>query len=618
MQSTRLQLVFYVALVGLFFIGCAILLFAPSGQLRQAYIQESWLLSFMCTVGILMGTCDDRFIRGFVGVLFLVILVRCASVQKLGCWFLSPKIFYDTRLFAGLILLLYCLIFLLWPLKWPLVCSNLGIWSFGFESHYAMTVLPGWDMSMQGTGLTPIARTNYGMGIPLLMALPLKTFPILGISSRNLPLCIKIFQIITISLISVILWQVNRKATLWGISIILLAVGFTLNNLSAAVLCPNQSGIRYVPLLLLLLIIAFQTRKKEISFWLLGTTTSLVILLNPETGVAALAGMIVLIVLKAYDPKVPFQSIFKALGQFALFFMISGGLWFVLLRNLYLSPPRNLFTFFNMFLKGYGGMVEKPQFVATLTFFFATKALLEGILAVRQNDRSWKSVYQASLGTIILVWMPYYINRMLFPNLWFQIVLLFLLMAPRWNQKVLKDQLRGSWAVSGSIIFLCFVGGQLMSSLPELRAQLKNARQVNEELKQGRFISLVNGIEIPLGEARAFQEQITVLPKNKKEVLVLSNTPTTIRLLGWNKGFPWYDVVMEQLSKQSTDTVVSWLDREGPHWIYANSLESFTGRANTDRCRILFESILSRLQKYRFMTQNTGWLIFERISSDSK
>jgi hypothetical protein len=77
-----------------------------------------------------------------------------------------------------------------------------------------MTVLPGWDMSMQGTGLTPIARTNYGMGIPLLMALPLKTFPILGISSRNLPLCIKIFQIITISLISVILWRVNRKATL--------------------------------------------------------------------------------------------------------------------------------------------------------------------------------------------------------------------------------------------------------------------------------------------------------------------------------------------------------------------------------------------------------------------
>lgn len=375
----------------------------------------------------------------------------------------------------------------------------------------------------------------------------LKIFLILGISSANLVLCVKIFQIIAVSLISLILWQVNRKATLWGALIISLAVGFTLNNLSAAVFCPNQSGIRFVPLLFSLLIIALASIKKEPQFWLLGTTMSLVILLNPETGLATLEGMLVLIVLKAYHPKVPFQSIFKALGRFALFFIMSGAIWFFLLRTLYLSPPHNLFTFFNMFLKGYGGLVEKPQFIATLAFFFATQALLQGILAVRQNDRSWISMYQASLGTIILVWMPYYINRMGFWNLWFQIVLLLLLMAPRWNQKFLKDLLRGGWAVSGSIIFLCFVGGQLMSSLPELRAQLKNARQVNEELKQGRFISLVNGIEIPLGEARAFQEQITVLPKNKKEVLVLSNTPTTIRLLGWNKGFPWYDVVMEQL-----------------------------------------------------------------------
>jgi hypothetical protein len=119
-----------------------------------------------------------------------------------------------------------------------------------------------------------------------------------------------------------------------------------------------------------------------------------------------------------------------------------------------------------------------------------------------------------------------------------------------------------------------------------------------------------------LVEARAFQEQITLLPKNKKEVLVLSNAPTTIRLLGWNQGFPWYDIVMEQLCNQDTDTVVSWIDRQGPHWIYTNSLKSFTGSALTERCYAL-EKILSRLQKYRLRSQNTKWLIFERISSDS-
>jgi hypothetical protein len=319
--------------------------------------------------------------------------------------------------------------------------------------------------------------------------------------------------------------------------------------------------------------------------------------------------------LKSYQVFFPVRSLLFSLGKFSFFFCLSGLLWFfLLLKPFYKNPSETLLAFLKVSLQGYGGLAQKPNLFFLIPFFFATSALFQGVLNSREGKVSWVSLYQASVGAMMLAWMPYYVNRMGSWNLWFQVVLVFLLIIPFWNFDFFRKffEKKQIAPLLPDVLFLCFVGGQLFYSGVALKNDFKKIRHHLKECT----VLLGNGTAVPPDLAQELRAQWSLLPSksSQKEVLLISGAATSLRLAGWNQEVPWYDIACNVLYESDADRLIEWLNRKGPQWIYADSPDSAAGKALPITCSY-FLNVLDRTKTYQQFQKNSGWVIFKRRSS---
>lgn len=312
-----------------------------------------------------------------VGIAFTITLILFSSsfsdpiiiLQKFFLWFFL------------VIVLLYLLLFFIWPFFTPLIATS-GARLASFDSHYAMTVLPGFDfVCCNEFGV--VERSNYGLSMFLLTAMVHKIAVTLGVQDPTLVLSVRVYQVTTALLLVFAIYLLNRKHFIL-ISAVALAITPSLNTFGEAVYHPNQAGIRYIPFLAGIIVMALESRRRVPRTFLLSTISALLFIANLETGFAVFSGFLVFLILSKYDPNHPYSTIIKELLLFftsvILIFFITFELF---AKGLYRNSSTDLFSFVELFASGYGGLVSKPSVFATIVAFFAVTAVIRGVLRAR-------------------------------------------------------------------------------------------------------------------------------------------------------------------------------------------------------------------------------------------
>jgi hypothetical protein len=269
--------------------------------------------------------------------------------------------------------------------------------------------------------------------------------------------------------------------------------------------------------------------------------------------------------------------------------------------------------FLEMFVSGYGGLVDKPSVTAIFCVFFAVHALLRGIYRVRIGILSKIDAYQAAIGTMILVWMPYYVNRMHEWNLWFHTILLLLLFTPRIGPAALRFLVRrshfGAFYVGLAGATIC--GFMLMSVERLIDNSNKFLRSVTTEC-DAALIEMA-GLCVAGDDGRRVAAKLQILReiRERQDYLVLSLLPTQIRLLRFNDGFPWYEPFSEIPRPRDLSELVAWIQANGPRYILIDNPDSTIARRMVLQTQHL-QAIAGASTAYRKIRTGPEWILYQR------
>lgn len=505
----------------------------------------------------------------------------------------------------------YFILFVLLPLATPLLVHN-GPEMRGIEGHYSVTVLPGFDLCCSRDG--EVQRANYGVAMPLLTALSLKVSSFFGVPDTDLVRAVKLNQLIAAVMICVLSYLLNKKNYPYIMVLALGLTAFTLSNVGMAVGYPNQSGIRFIPALAALIMLVLELRRARLRIWLLASVAALAVIMNPETGMATTVGFVVAVILKGYIPQAPIASTARALAQFAATFVIVLIIGSNLILEMILKDASGgLFQFVMLFTTGgYGGVVSKPSAVASLIFLVAITFVLRSVWHAREGVLQSTDVYEAAVGSIMLFWLMYYVNRMAEWNLWFELVLLVLIIAPRLTLSNGYLLFRQPAQFGGfSMAVACLIVGQAASSV-------NNFMPLAEEGIRWQRVGCdegdnLDGKCLPWLKGTNFDLQMKALTAkfSRTDTLVLSGISTYARLRGFNEGFPWYDP-MEIVHKDEVSTIVGWINSRGPKYVIADDPTYRIARAAPEHSNQI-QIYIPLLSSYREVSRESGWIVLERV-----
>ena len=620
LESTRIQTTLYLTLLSLFAIICAITLLFPSiRMIPRATHLDPLIMILVMVMAIVLGSWSRAFYLGFLVVTAALIVLRARwpiieqdpwSKLASGRWMqLAGRIIFWLMI-GGLGC--YFIIFVLSPLGTPLLIHN-ALELRGIETHYSVTVLPGFDLvccSGEGT----VQRINYGVAMPLLTAIALKIFSFFGGSVTDLVWAVKFNQLIAAAMICVLSYLLNKKNYPYIMALVLGLTAFTLSNVGQAVGYPNQSGIRYVPALAALIVLVLELRRIKLRIWLLASVAALAVIMNPETGMATTVGYVVAVILKGHIPQAPIISTMRTLAWFMVIFVIV----LTVGSNLFLEmilrdAPGGLLQFLILFTTGgYGGMVDKPSAVASLIFLAAITIVLRSVWRAREGTLQSTDIYEAAVGSIMLFWLMYYVNRMAEWNLWFELVLLVLMIAPRLTLNNGSLLFRRSAQFGGvSMVVACLIGGLVASSVAQFMPLAKEGiRWQRVGCNEGDSL---DGKCLPWLKSSNLETQMKVLTErySRADTLVLSGISTYARLRGFNEGFPWYDP-MEVVHKKDVSTIVEWIDSRGPKYVIADDPVYEIALATPEHSKQIL-SYIALLRSYREVSKESGWIVLERV-----
>jgi len=617
LESTRPQVIFYLLLLGLFATVCAVLLLWPNVEIIPKMGQvDHLILTALIVVAVIFGSWPKMFLSGFIIVLLICLLSSAPWVEKIAGTSIGSKLvrvnFFSGRFFWLLTggILIFMFIFSILPLTKPL-----PIWDDAHfqwvDGHYAATVLPGFDLLSHGS----VERANYGLAMPMLTAFSLKLFSLFGFSNKALEQVVMLHQLLALVMIGVLSFLTNKKYFPHVMALALGMTMFTLSNTSPIAGLPNQSGIRYIPILASLIILVMEMRREQVRIWLLASTAAFLVIMNPETGLAATAGYIVAVILNRYDREKPAVSLFATVFRFGLFFLVTGIVGSVLvIEPILKNTAGGIFQFLTVFLKnGYGGMVDKPSLMATLLFFAATTVILRGVLHSRNGTISKTEAYEAAMGTFILVWLIYYANRMAELNLWFQSALLILMIAPRIDYREWKILARRPLRcrLTLAVVIACMIGGQLAYSSAHFATN--SIKWFIRQYVGYDECMILDGKSVPWLPQSRIQLQINALTEkhSPSDTLVLSGISSYARRHDFNSGFPWYSPG-EIIDKRDVEKFENWAARRGPKYIIADDPTCDIAMARPEHSKLI-QSFLVNLTSYAEVGRDSGWIVLERV-----
>lgn len=603
-QTTRWQVMSYVSLIA-FFAGVCLWYLVSGRRNRQRARAGSAgeIFVIVLTLGVVFLGCSHPpgFLAGFsMGAVAFLAFLRFwplpTTKRRILTW--VPRL-----LTVGYVVLMVALLWF----------SAIFIWDLPHivtvESHYAVTVLPGIDVLTEGA-----ERSNYGALMAALVAVSLVVCDLIGLQSTSLIVAVAAYQVVVFGLIVFGFWLLNRNC--WGIlGVALMATAPTLSTLfNMAISFPNQSALRYLSLTVGILLLIAETRRKDPSAVRLAFYSGVSLAANIETGIAFSCGVYVYLLLSLFNRTPQFRIVCKTSAHYVL---MTGA--FFVLTNAFFSlvvfgGDWKLFSWMYAFASGYGGVAAMPSILAALMVFFGGWAVMRGVMVSARGELSSVGAYESAMGTLMLVWMVYYVHREEEWNLWFQSVLLLLMVAPRVDWEGIKTLRNERWpAVLYTFLGVSFVCGVAFSSsgvyLDKIRRQAGSI-QARFEKPLG-FASRYHFHDEFLAERLGARLMYLQKIEKKEDYLVLSHLPTQIRLLGFNERFPWYEPFAEVTQQDELEEVVSWIDRFGPENLLLEKLT--TQEVGQIPYRVThLRNIVGGIARYTFDREESGWLIYQR------
>ena len=502
------------------------------------------------------------------------------------------------------------------PLFQPMFVESLNELRW-IDGHYAVTVLSGLDLVLSDD--LQVKRATYGLGMPLLIATVYKASDYVRISGVELPHAVKFYQVFALLLIGSILFILNRRNLILGFLLTICLTLYTLSNVGTTIGYPNQSGIRYTPILLGLLVCALELKRQNPRVSILAITSATVVTFSPETGFALTAGLIVAAILIEYKSSTRLSSISLTLAKFLPIFCLTFFLFFYLIvRPLLKKSGANNFEFLWLFGgSDYGEIVNRLSLSAGLIFFIATTTVLRIVVKARNGDLLKTDVWQAAIATVMLVWFFYYVHRAAEVNLWFQWVLLILLFIPFLDLGKLNLESLTSYQARPhfKVIIFSLIASQIVFSTNVLYH--KSGTWFKNYMASCLSTDQLNGFCLPGFGNNAISKQLGALNEfTPSDSIVLTGFSTAVRIKGFNENFPLFDP-MEIVLKKDVRKIVDWIETKGPRFILADGPASSATLVSPEHTEQIW-LYLSSLKAYREVKRHSDWVVFERIQNNDE
>lgn len=619
MDSNKYHSIFYLSLVGLIAASCLIILLSRNDRVTISQSMADRVIFFVIIVmSIVFGTCSRVFMMSFVGFFFVLMVLNINYFQVTILKIFESResssrlLTFCERWIPPGLLAGYLLVFMILPIGFPLLVGDATTFSF-VEFHYAETVLRGFSLNMYG-GIE--SCSGYGLGMTLLTALVLKVYQLIGLPGTAIVQSVKVNQVVFVILLGILCYILNRKHFLVLILLVLGVTSFTLSNIGMSLIAPNQSGVRFIPVLVLLIFISMEFKRECPRFWILAIVSAICTVMNPETGIAATAGSLVGVVLHGYSHKKPFVSL---VTPFVGFVFISIAVYFVLshvFMQLFFVGNTSINGGFSAvtlsFLKSFAGLSSKPSITAILFFFIAVSVLLRTVVKARLGLLDPIFVHRAAVATIILVWLMYYVNRMAEWNLWFQWVLLITLFAPSLSHDAIKRIFKRDLGYDSMcvIMVVALFGAQFLYSSCDAFNQVKSfiGSHKHCDIKTIQYERCM-----PWFPGSQYDIQLRFLLENysKENTFVLTRASSFIRLHGYNFGFPWYDSISVH-TKRDVNIITEWIERNGKKYLLMDDPAYEVARSAPELSKQVL-SYIPHLASYREIDRKYGWIILEKL-----
>jgi hypothetical protein len=568
-----------------------------------------------CIIILVLGIAVLLLTMGLLQFLFVLMAASTTTI----CSFIFrksefPRLFirsFSSEITQASIIIMYIAAFFVAPVFFNLVTPRIDD-VYNFQSHYAATVLPGDEWFK---GRAPL-RFNYGYWVPLGTFLAQHSFSAIGFSDIDLRYIVQFYQVLSIVFMLALLRSINRR--FFFIVAVILLVSITPFFNSAAIWTPNLTGIRYFPFILStgILYILSQKKTRRAQYFSLGI--SFLIIGSPEIGIVVGAGCIMYLTLIQDKSKTFLISLFGTTTKIFVsccvyILMITGFLKVTAGINLLTGH----FEFIKQFGSGYGAITSKPHIFICAVLVVSTLSLVNSIKSRSSNNDVFTNAFEGAISMMMLVWLPYYLNRMVPSNAWFEFFLLAVLasstqkryLLTAYVQEIKKFGKKYSIKFTAFSLILIFAVSAFNDSRPLIEYYRS---QLGGNLKCSPPFFTVTGVCVTGSESRLARDQFGYLDKinEKSDYLVLSRYATETRKMGFSTKFPWYDTVTELITINDFNEVVKWLDNEGPRYILVDIGSSYSTYGKN--LTLINLEISDSMRPYRFLKSEHGWATYER------
>ncbi len=478
---------------------------------------------------------------------------------------------------------------------------------FAADWHYSMTIAQGSRLAA-GLPLGDLVNPNYGVLHLFAQAVMERRLGTLDFGSA-----VRLVQWSQVSFVIAVVaafffWR-RRQPTLMLFG--LLFLGPWIGTFSRAIVFPNQSGWRFLGLAIGILLIAIlrqQTRRRQ--SYILGAATTLLVLYNPETGIAVTCGFLSFLVLvdgfSLGFVKVLARFIFAAAAVLTLvvvLYFLEFGLW-----------SADVFSFVNLisaFSRGYGGLKVYFDPLAFGIFVHSAVIVAGGVIIGWSRGLSPGNAARIAIAVIILVWGAYYWNRPHVTNLWtFSFLYLFLIsdkISPRYISSLLSKHWSVVFDVRFALIFFLLLPRAIVANYSEFRDQISAHDAIPGD------VTKISGVLLETPLAKLIYSRADYIISNfiEEDEILVSNAQYMMSLLtGKFNKLPVQDVFVETKTLDEFENLVTNIHRIGPSRIVFGDPNSIDGSISPFRVwRHSFENKLkerlsNRYKKIRYI----GWL----------
>jgi hypothetical protein len=609
LTSTKAQVFAYASLLALIFIRALAYLFYDSNERpnKEKHNKNAYLIISLLIFYLFLFSSASRIqqVGAVIGLIAYYIICETNFFEK-----------FKLKILIYFLFFIYFLVYFILPIATPLVFWQVAdlIWT---DSHYSLTVLPAFDLTCCNDG-AKLERSNYGTLVPILIAASLKMLSIFNIEAGHaLITSVRLYQVIAALLVILIIRVLNSKYYL-QLSLLCLLLSHNLSSLGDAVYFPNQAGVRYIGFLLgILAFVIFLSRKR--TTLIAGFLAGLLFSLSPETGMPVILGYAAYHFYTAYLPN---SSIADSLKNTLIYFSVVGAVAGV---SLYFLVPRfyvtgtDPFFFIKLFGSGYGGLADKLSPFAAVLIFVAASFLSNSVISLKNNTATTITAYQAGMSTMILAWLPYYINRISDWNLWFQTILLILLIAPNFSIQSLKFDRSRLTVINFSYALTAIISFSLLASsvwkIYEDTSKYGLMQKNKCELMSQKYYCFNQANEETTENVRSMETHFSTLAQiqNKSDYIVLTLFSMNARLLGFNHSFPWHEPYGEIPRQIDMEIIVSHINRSGVRYLIAEDPNASIAKNMSNRTRHISRIIIES-RNYAKVRADGAWVIYEKIN----